>query len=539
MANIFESALQHAKAGHLHKAWNILVLNTASLDLRELHLMLDIALLSKQKSRQEESLQLLIDKQPLNYQWTNQLALLYFHAQQFTLAVGVIKSYLLNAPKNASAWFNLAYMSKFTGDHNASIKAYEKALMLNIESPEEAHCNIGNIYSQELLDVEKAKYHYTKALELNISYVQAKFNLAGLLEREGKLAEAGEAFVACADYPDYRLKGLTRALELIEKDQDKRQIAKELERFLSVQSSADISIDTVDALFSLGRFYESAGLYNDSWRCYEKANKLDAEWRTPASVKESLDQCELIKDSFDFCAEVPSNDTELVFICGLFRSGSTLLESMLATHPNLISGGEIDVFRKHLLADSNAFSAPLLLKNKLATDAVTKYLTRISEQTNSALDTRELRILDKQPENFLLLGYIKKLFPKAKFIWTCREKSNSVFSIYTQHFGFYQPYSCDLSDICTFYQQHLDLLAFWQQFYADDIKVVKYEDLVSRPSDVMSEIQQFLGVSVDSNFDKFYKSQQLVSTASMTQVRKPLHKNAINRVKPYLKWMNL
>lgn len=539
MANIFESALQQAKAGHLNKAWNILVLNTASLDLRELHLMLDIALLSKQKSRQEETLRLLIDKQPLNYQWTNQLALLYFNAQQFTLSVGVIKSYLGKAPKNASAWFNLAYMVKFTGDHIASIEAYEKALLLKIENPEEAHCNIGNIYSQELLDAEKAEHHYTKALELNASYVQAKFNLAGLLEREGKLAAAGEAFLACADHPDYKLKSLTRALELIEKQQDQRQIAEQLDYLLSIQSSAEISIDTVDALFSLGRFYESVGLYSDSWNCFKNANKLDAEWRTPASVKQSLAQCELIKDSFDFNAELSNNDTQLVFICGLFRSGSTLLESMLATHPNLISGGEIDVFRKHLFANSNTFSAPLLLKNKLAQDTVTKYLTRINEQTNSILDNRELRILDKQPENFLLLGYIKKLFPKAKFIWTCREKSNNIFSIYTQHFGFYQPYSCDLSDICTFYQQHLDLLAFWQQFYADDIKVVEYEDLVSRPSDVMNEIQKFLGISADNNFDKFYQSSQLVSTASMAQVRKPLHKNAINRAQPYLKWMDL
>jgi tetratricopeptide (TPR) repeat protein len=430
-------------------------------------------------------------------------------------------------------------MSKFTGDHIGSIDGYEKALLLNIESPEEAHCNIANIYSQELLDADKAKYHYTKALELNTSYVQAKFNLAGLLEREGKLAAAGEAFLACADDPDYKLKSLTRALELVAKQQDKCQIVQEIERFLSLGSSAETSIDTVDALFSLGRFYESEGIYNDSWSCFNKANKLDAVRRTSESVKQSLAQCELIKDSFDFNVELLNNDTELVFICGLFRSGSTLLESMLATHPNLISGGEIDVFRKHLFADSNAFSAPLSLKSTLAKEVVTKYLTRINQQINALSDKRELRILDKQPENFLLLGYIKKLFPKAKFIWTCREKSNSIFSIYTQHFGFYQPYSCNLSDICTFYQQHLDLLTFWQQFYADDIKVVEYEDLVNRPGDVMSEIQTFLGISADNNFDKFYQSKQLVSTASMAQVRKPLHKNAINRAQPYLKWMNL
>ena len=539
MANTYESALQQAKAGYLNKAWDILVLNTASLGLRELHLMLDIALLSKQKSRQEKSLRLLIDIQPLNYQWTNQLALLYFNAQQFTLSVGVIKSYLGKVPKNASAWFNLAYMLKYKGDHIESIEAYEKALLLKIENPEEAHCNIGNIYSQELLDAEKAKYHYTKALELNTSYVQAKFNLAGLLEREGNLAAAVEAFITCAYHPEYKLKSLTRALELIEKHQDKRLIVEELDCFLSKQTPAEVSIDTVDALFSLGRYYESAGLYTESWNYFKKANKLDSQWRTPASVKQSLAQCELIKESFDFTAELSNNDTELVFICGLFRSGSTLLESMLATHPNLISGGEIDVFRKHLFTDSNAFSAPLLLKNKLAQDVIMKYLTRIKEQINSISDNTELRILDKQPENFLLLGYIKKLFPKAKFIWTCREKSNNAFSIYTQHFGFYQPYSCDLSDICTFYQQHLDLLAFWQQFYADDIKVVEYEDLVRRPSDVISEIQQFLGVSADNNFNKFYQSKQLISTASMAQVRKPLHKNAINRAQPYLKWMDL
>ncbi len=539
MENVFESALQQAKAGHLTKAWNILVLNRVALGLRELHLMLDIAMLSKEISRQEESLRLLIDKQPLNYKWSNQLAFLYFNAQQFTQSVRVIKSYLSNVPTNATAWFNLAYMSKFAGDHIGAIESYERAVSLNIDSPEEAHCNIGNIYSQELLDADKAKYHYTKALEINASFVRAQFNLAGLLEREGKLAAASDAFLACATDPNYKLRSLTRTLELAIKPQDKGQIAQEIERFLSLGATAETSIDKVDALFSLGRFYESEGLYHDSWNYYEEANCLDAAQRSSQSVNLSLAQCQLIKDGFDFSAEASSNDTELVFICGLFRSGSTLLEAMLSTHPKLISGGEIDVFRKHLFADSSPFSAPLSLKSDLAQNLIAKYLARINVQLQSVSDKRTVSILDKQPENFLLLGYIKKLFPKAKFIWTCREKSNSVFSIYTQHFGFYQPYSCDLSHICTFYQQHLDLLAFWQQFFADDIKVVEYEYLVSHPADAMSEIQTFLGINADNNFDQFYQSKQLVSTASMAQVRKPLHKNSINRVQPYKKWMGL
>lgn len=539
MSNVFESALEQAKAGDLNKAWNILVLNTATLDLRELHLMLDIALLSKQTSRQEESLKRLIDKQPLNYQWSNQLAFLYFNAQQFAQSVEVIQSYLVTSPNNPSAWFNLAYMMKFTGDHLGAIGAYEKALSLNVDSPEEVHCNLGNIYSQELLDAEKAKQHYTKALKFNSSYVQAKFNLAGLQEREGKLEAAGKAFLACAEEPNYRLKSLTRALELVIEPKDKYKLVKDIEKFLSLESLQESAIDAVDAFFSLGRFYESEGLYNNAWDRYSEANRLDAQQRSSECVKQSLAQCELIKSSFDFNAVTPSDDRELVFICGLFRSGSTLLESMLATHPNLNSGGEIDVFRNHLFADLNAFSAPLVLNNKLAEDIIEQYLKRINAQNNSASGKQVFRIIDKQPENFLVLGYIKKLFPKAKFIWTCREKSNNVLSIFTQHLGFYQPYSCNLSNICTFYQQHLDLLTYWQQFYADDIKRVNYEDLVARPDEVMSEIQTFLNISADKSFDKFHQSNRLVSTASMAQVRKPLHKNALHRAEAFKKWMDI
>jgi tetratricopeptide (TPR) repeat protein len=543
---IFDHALQLAKSGELDEAWELLALNPSSLNLRELHLMLDIALLSKDLVRQEKALLCLIKIQADNYQWVNQLATLYYNQQLFPKAASTLKEYLLKVPENASAWFNFAYMSKLSGEYLAAITTYERAIALGVDGAEEAYCNIGNIYSQELLDVDNAKQNYRKALECDANYIQAEFNLAGLLEREGKLQEASSAFLNCAKHQEFRLRSLSRALELSSQAEVQEVVAQDIEACLSERQQSRELIDLVDALFSLGRYYESICEFDKSWACFVRANKLDNSQRAPSMIKKSLLQCDLIKQQFDINKLVKGDNSELVFICGLFRSGSTLLETMLSTHPSLVSGGEIDVFRKLLFSENEFFAAPKNIDNESASNIIKQYLSRIDTQLidfrthNASIGKGKnaLRILDKQPENFMLIGHIKKLFPKAKFIWTLREKENSVFSIFTQHFGFYQPYSSSLADIRLFYEQHLELLTFWKSFFTDDIKIVNYESLVSEPEQTMSEIFDFLAVSKDTQFMNFHESRHLVSTASMAQIRKPLHKNSLNRVDPYRKWLD-
>jgi tetratricopeptide (TPR) repeat protein len=549
--NIYDIALNQAKSGQLEKAWSTLALNTSSLGLRELHLMLDIALLAKESNWQEQTLILLIKKQANNYRWVNQLSVIYYHAQQFHKAVKLLREYTVNESQNASAWFNLGFMSKLAGEYKAAIDAYEKALLLKVDSPEEAYCNIGNIYSQELLDAQKATENYEKALECNKAFIPAKFNLAGLLEREGKLEKACAAFLDCASSPSFRIQSLSRALELESNADSKLQIADEIELYLKDGKQSENVIEDVDALFSLGRFYEEVKQYEKSWACFVEANNLDLKQRSSETIEKSLKQCDLIKREFNIDLQVSHDQSNLVFICGLYRSGSTLLETMLSTHPKLVSGGEIDVFRKRLFDEQDYFSAPVQLNDVKASEIINEYLSRLKLHTNVNLDELNAQkkgtnhtntqgyVLDKNPENFLLIGYIKKLFPKAKFIWTLREKRNSVFSMYAQHFGFYQAYSSRVSDISTFYEQHLGLLAFWQNYFNEDIKVVDYEQLVSFPEQTMSEIYEFLQIEQDYSYKKFNESMHLISTASMAQVRKPLHKNSLNRVEPFKKWLDI
>lgn len=550
MAGLYENAIQLAKSGNLEGAWQQLVLNPTPLNIRELHLMLDLALLLKAPDKQEHVLSQLLTRQASNYKWSHQLSNLYFNQQKFDSAVDVLKRYVALESGNSSAWFNLAYMAKFTGEHLFAISAYEQALAHHIDSPEEVHCNLGNIYSQELLNGNKAKAHYQKALALKPNYSLAKFNLAGLLEKEGKLEEAALEFLACASDDDFRLKCLTRALDLSHEQQDGISIANDIQaQLLNTHDKGAqapmLEIDKVDAYFSLGRFYESLAYYEQSWQCYENANKLDRANRASTDVTQSLQLCTAIQAHFKEQSILPTNNAELVFICGLHRSGSTLLETMLSTHPLLSSGGEVDVFRKQLFAPTKSFQVPSLFTDASAEAIIKQYLARVANQTNMPveLDANELslskiRLLDKQPENFLLIGYIKQLFPKAKFIWTRRNKLNNIFSIYTQHFGYYQAYSSSLDEISAFYDQHLDLLHFWQGLYCDDIKVVDYEDLVTNTANVITDIQSFLNVEHNNDYQKFYQTRQLVSTASMAQVRKPLHEKSLNRAEPYQKWLN-
>ena len=225
----------------------------------------------------------------------------------------------------------------------------------------------------------------------------------------------------------------------------------------------------------------------------------------------------------------PVSDRPLVFVCGMFRSGSTLLEQMLAAHPAITAGGELDWFPRRLLyAEPGAYPARMLDNAGFRTALGAGYLALLARRFPGAD-----RVTDKRPDNFLHIGLLSALFPQARFLHTVRDPRDTCVSIWCQQLEDGLGYAADLGDTAHFLGQYRELMRHWKAQLPGRILDVQYEQLVSAPEPVLRGVCDFLGLPWHAGMLAFHAVENRVRTASVSQVREPLHTGAIGRWRRY------
>jgi hypothetical protein len=214
----------------------------------------------------------------------------------------------------------------------------------------------------------------------------------------------------------------------------------------------------------------------------------------------------------------------------MFRSGSSLVEQILASHPDVTPGGELDVlpylFREHLEPrlrdqDSEVDVRGLLHLRSIYLDAVSRQLP----------DAR--LFTDKRPDNFLNIGLIKLLFPESKIVHTCRDPLDNCLSVFFLHLSPSMPYASDLRNIAHWYSQYQRLMNHWKSLYRADIYDLHYEQLVGDLQPTVEQLLQFCGLTWDSACLEFHNAKTIVKTPSAWQVRQPLYRHSVGRWKHY------
>ncbi len=231
-----------------------------------------------------------------------------------------------------------------------------------------------------------------------------------------------------------------------------------------------------------------------------------------------------------------SNESELpVFIVGMPRSGTSLVEQILACHPAVFGAGELrDISR---LADSlKAASAPdaegpedlAVLDEDSLDDAAAQHLDRLH-----ALGGAAARVTDKMPYNFNNLGLISLLFPRARVIHCVRDPLDTCLSCYFQNFARGNFHSFDLRHVGLFYTQYQRLMRHWRAVLDIPVLDVHYEEHVAEPERVCREMLAFLDLEWDRACLRFHESKRVVKTASRDQVRRPIYTRSAGRWRHY------
>jgi tetratricopeptide (TPR) repeat protein len=314
-------------------------------------------------------------------------------------------------------------------------------------------------------------------------------------------------------------------------------------RLAALAEAGDLDAeDAINLHFVLGKLLERKGQAEQAFLHYERANAMRAQNR-PWNRQRFRDRIAAIRQAFgpDSCA-VPGDagvaDETPIFIVGMPRSGSSLVEQILAAHPHVHGGGELpDLLGRPETygLTSGAGEFPGFLEGlgpESARAGAEKYIARLRELSADAE-----RVTDKLPGNFQYLGLIAAILPKAKIIHSLRDPLDTCFSCYTTDFGTGQGFTFDLEALGEYFRLYQELMAFWHETLPIPILDVGYEALVENPREETARMLDFCGLPWDDACLEPHKADRPVFTASMWQVRQPIYASAKGRAVPFRQWL--
>lgn len=451
-------------------------------------------------------------------------------AGHFHQAIIAYQEVLAQRPHLAESWYNLAWVQRQSGRLDEALASYRRALQEGVRDPEEVHVNCAAILS--LLPGREgevlAELH--QALALNSDFVPALLNLGNFEEDRGRRAEARDCYRrALAIEPDNSL-ALSRLAEVSDAAGRDDPIIKQLQAALR-RPEIDAAA-RADLGFALGKRLDAAAAYDQAFSAFTAANQASRECLAPGQGYDRTGfehAVGRIIAGFDAPAPPrPGGPPAPLFICGMFRSGSTLAEQILSSHSRVVGGGELDILPNLIRSELGHFPDPAA-----APAADPAQLASLYRHALGPLGAAADVVIDKRPDNFLHIGLIKSMFPQAKIVHSRRNPLDNILSLYFLHLDPHMAYALDLADAAHRYRQHERLMAHWRSLYPQDIFELDYDQLVREPRATITALLEFVGLEPEETCYSFHETARPVRTASVWQVRQPLYRTGSGRWRNY------
>lgn len=420
------------------------------------------------------------------------------------------------------------------GCSGSALQVADRALALLPDDPMTLD-TLGVIYTQAHAHA-RAITAFRRAGTLSPSLPSCRFNLANALIATGDMAAAEHELLACIQLaPSYWNSHLL--LSQLRRQSAERNHLAPLHRLLSQHASepnAQIYLN-----MALAKEYEDLDDYPRAFKHLQRG-KSAARKARPYSIKRDQLMFEALMSAF----RQPQPDTagdptsEPIFIIGMPRSGTTVVERIISNHPDVYAAGELQNFAGALQQTSGS-PVPVLLDPAIAAQASrldwrqlgARYLASTRPMTGQSP-----RFIDKLPHNFLYAGFIARALPNAKIICLRRNPLDTCLGNFRQLFesaSFYFDYSHDLTDTGQYFVLFDRLMAHWQHVFPGRILELQYEELVAAPEYFSRKLLDFCGLPWDQACLTFEANPAPVTTFSATQVREPIHRSAVGRWKKY------
>jgi tetratricopeptide (TPR) repeat protein len=449
-------------------------------------------------------------------------------------AIAAYEAVLARWPALADIWYNLAVLRRRLRQFEPALAAYGEALARGVVRPEEVHLNRAVIYADFLRRDVDAERELHAALSLNPRFIPALLNLGNLNEDLGRRDDARGLYERILALDPTSHEALARLANVTDARVPAPTLIARLERALADPATG--AAERASLGFALGRLRDGAGEYAAAFQAYADANRASRASAAPGTPSYDRKRQEEWIDRL-IGAPVPVRPPSArdragptpVFILGMHRSGSTLIEQLLAAHTGVAAGGELDLLPRFAARELAPFPASLAAVTPAQLEGLaTRYLDEIARLFPGAGT-----VTDKRPDNFLAIGLIKSLFPAARIVHTVRDPLDTCLSIYFLHLDHGMGYALDLMDIGHYFREYRRLMRHWKMRFGADIYDLDYDRLVVAPEATVGALCQFLGIDAAAAPGHDRAQGRAVKTASVWQVREPIYKRSSGRAANY------
>jgi len=475
----------------------------------------------------------LIKKFPNFQALYNLLGLCLQSQKKFQEAIKYYKIAIQNNPNFFVAINNLGLTYHNMYDLKNAQHYYERAIEIN---PKFTHpiSNLGNV-KKELNNYEEAIKCYKLALSIDNKLYIVIHNLGMAYQALGKFEESKKYFESVLKI-NSKFTRADRSLSMSLKYDINNPHLKIMKNKIKDQSLNDFQ--KIELHFGLGKAYEDIKNYKKSFENYKLGNKIKRD-SIKYQINDDVKLFENIKNSFssiDFqnLENIGNKSNKMIFILGMPRSGTTLVEQIIANHKSVYGAGELrdltQIIRENFLVNNKIkFPEKFNIKDQnFFSNMGTKYLENLDRY-----NTNKNYITDKAPLNFKWIGLVKLILPKSKIIHCTRDPKDTCLSLFKNFFEGELNFSYNLEEAAKYYKLYQNLMKYWKQLLPDFIYNISYEKLVENQEFESKKLLDFCNLDWDKNCLTFYRNKRGIVTASFAQARKPIYKNSVKSWQNY------
>ena len=461
------------------------------------------------------------------------MGILAFKSGNHDIAEAMFTRALKLDPTYSLVWANLGQVFSVTGQLDKAKKSFKN--ILNME-PNNAliWAEYGTVLTK-LAKYKEGRDAYLKALEFKPDSPRVHLSLGHVFKTMGEIDNSidayrktiiknnlsGEAYWSLANLKTYSFS-----------ENEIKDMEKTLEGDMS-------DIERSQMYFALGKAYEAKKDFDNSFKNYYKGNEVKKSLTKYSSDDTTQNTKRILKffnkENIVSLSKSSTSDKDPIFVLGMPRSGSTLIDQIISSHSKVDGTQELPNIIK-IAAELNTAkqdSYPEVLK-KLNDLQLTKFGKDYISETKWARGVAPF-FIDKMPNNFIHIGLIKTILPNAKIIDTRRDPMDTCFSCFKQFFARGQLFTYSLEDLGNYYSDYIRAMNHWHSVYGKDIFTVHYDNVINETEETIRELLDYCDLSFEKECLEFYKSSRPVKTPSAEQVRQPIYKSGLNYWKNYEK----
>jgi len=446
---------------------------------------------------------------------------------ELILASESYKNAIVLLPNYPNAHNNLGNIFRDLGRLEEAIESYEWAVAYKPEFAE-AYNNLGIVQS-DMGQLNLSLKSYQKAISINSDYIDALFNLAIANKQLGNKALSIKIFDKILQLNPNYVSAYRNLSEVKHYKKNDPQIVK-MKKLISKKNLSQT--DSISLNLALSKVYEDLGDHDKQFKFLKKGNdqrKEELNYSIDQSLKLHLRIKEFFKSPLAIVKESSYSGSKFrpVFIVGMPRSGTSLVEQIVSSHSEVHGAGELEYFSPILTPILNKEIDVITEKDILSIRD--QYLSKVS-----SLKFTQGIMIDKMPANFRYIGFILSAFPEAKIIHLKRDARATCWSIYKYYFDSKgNGFSSDQEDLAKYYVLYSEMMTFWHELFPNKIYDISYEDLTLNQEKETRKLLEYCELDWDENCLNFHENDRAVKTASALQVREKMYQGSSDVWKKY------